>query len=92
MNRIGREKGGVCMFISDKIKYKLRKDICNANSISEACFIEIECNNAKNIVVGVMFRAHTSIDNFIADIDPVCKKLNAEKSRFKSWEILTSIF
>ena len=32
MNRIGRGKGGVCMYISDKIKYKLLKDICNANS------------------------------------------------------------
>ena len=49
MNRIGREKGDVYMYayISDKIKYKLRKDICNANSNYEACFIEIECNNAK---------------------------------------------
>ena len=75
MNRIGREKGGVCMYISDKIKYKLRKDICNANSNYEACFIEIECNNAKNIVIGVVYRAHTSVDNFIADIDPVFKKI-----------------
>ena len=35
----------------------------------------------KNIVVGVLYRAHTSIDNFIADIDPDLKKkkLNAEK-------------
>ena len=48
----------------------------------------------KNIVVGVVYRAHTAIDNFIADIDPIFKKLNVGKSRFISWEIfiLTSIF
>ena len=69
------------MYISDKIKYKLRKDICNANSNYVACFIEIECNNAKHIVVGVVYRAHTSIDNFMTDIDPVFKKLNAEKKQ-----------
>ena len=75
MNRVGREKGGVCMYVSDKINYKLRKDLCHANSNYESCFIEIECNNAKNIiVVGVIYRAHTSIDNFIGDIDLVFKK------------------
>ena len=64
------------MYKSDKIKYKLQitNYICNVNSNYEACFIDIECNNAKNIIVGVVYRAHTSIDNFIADIDPVLKK------------------
>ena len=81
MNRVGREKGGVCMYVSDKINYKLRKDLCHANSNYESCFIEIECHNAKNIVVGVIYRAHTSIDNFIGDIDPVFKKLNDEKKQ-----------
>ena len=58
-NRIGREKGGVCMYISNQFNYKLRTDLCHANSNYESCFIEIECDNAKNIVVGVVYRAHT---------------------------------
>ena len=37
-NRIIREKGGVCMFISEELKYKLSQ----ANSNYESCFIEIE--------------------------------------------------
>ena len=78
-NRIGREKGGVCMYVSNQINYKLRTDLCNANSNYESCFIEIECINVKNIVVGVVYRAHTCIDNFLADFDPVLKKLNSEK-------------
>ena len=49
-NRIGREKGGVCMYISEKVKYKLRKDLCHANSNYESCFIEIESQNDKNML------------------------------------------
>jgi hypothetical protein len=78
MNRIGREKGGVCMYVSEKVKYKLRKDLCHATSNFESCFIEIENVNKKNIAIGVVYRAHTPIDNFVADIDPLFKKLNAE--------------
>ena len=33
----------------------------------------------KNILVGVVYRAHTPFDNFIADIDPVFENLNAER-------------
>jgi exonuclease III len=46
-NRIGREKGGVCMYISDHVNYKVRKDLCHANSNYESCFIEIENPNRK---------------------------------------------
>ena len=77
-NRIDREKGGVCLFIADQIKYKLRSDLCKANSSFESCFIEIEGEN-KNTVIGVVYRSHTHIDNFIRDIDPIFKKLNSEK-------------
>ena len=41
-------ESGVYMYVSDKISYKLRKDICHANSNYESSFIEIECNNGKN--------------------------------------------
>ena len=43
INRIGREKGGVCMLISDKMKYKLRKDLCHTNGNYKSWFTEIEC-------------------------------------------------
>ena len=38
------------MFISDKVKHKLRKDLYHATSIFESCFIEIESKNSKNTV------------------------------------------
>ena len=78
INRVGRNKGGVCMYISKKVKYKIRNDLCNANSNYESCFVEIERKNAKNIIVGVLYRAHTSVDNFTSDIDIVLNKIGIE--------------
>ena len=69
------KRGGVCMFISEELKYKLRTDLCQANSNYESCFIEIE-NKNKNVIVGVVYRAQTSIDGFISDIEPICRKIN----------------
>ena len=68
VNRVGREKGGVGMYISNKIKYSLRNDLCCANSNFESCFIEIERTHGKNALVGVIYRAHTPIDNFSSDM------------------------
>ena len=67
------------MFISDKVKYKLRKDLCYATSNFESCFVEIESKNSMNVVVGVVYRAHTVIDDFVSDIDSIFKVLNSEK-------------
>ena len=78
VNRVGREKGGVGMYISNKVKYSLRTDLCNANSNYESCFIEIERTHGKNALVGVIYRAHTSIDNFISDMVNVLEKINKE--------------
>ena len=47
VNRVGRDKGGVCLYITNKVTYKLRTDLCNANSNYESCFIEIERAKAK---------------------------------------------
>ena len=79
VNRNEREKGGVCLYISDKVKYKLRKDLCHANSTYESCFIEIESNNDRSSIVGVVYRAHTSVDDFMTDFSPVIKKIDSEK-------------
>ena len=78
VNRIGREKGGVCIYVNDKVKFKTRKDLWVANANFESCFIEIERLNAKNILVGVIYRAHTSVDDFTLDIEKVFNKTNSE--------------
>ena len=71
----------MCLYISDKVKYKLRSDLNHANSNFETCFVEIEGKN-KNLVVGVVYRSHTLIDHFVRDIEPIFKKLASEKNNF----------
>ena len=56
----------------------MRTDLCNANSNYESCFIEIERANAKNVLVGVIYRSHTAIDDFVSDMGPVLNKINTE--------------
>ena len=76
VNRVGR--GGVCIYVNDKVKFKTRKDLWVANANFESCFIEIERQNAKNILVGVTYRAHTSIDDFTLDLDKILIKTYSE--------------
>jgi len=78
INRSVKDKGGVCIYINNKVQYKLRNDLCKANSNYECCFIEIIRKNAKNILVGVIYRAFTPIDNFISDVDHIFNKINNE--------------
>ena len=79
VNRVGRKWGGVCMYISNDVKYKIRQDLCEANSNFESCFIEIENINERNSLIGVVYRAHTAIDHFITDVEPLLQTINAEK-------------
>ena len=46
-NRTRCEKGGVCMYISQNVKYKLRNDLCKATPNYESCFIEIDQEEGK---------------------------------------------
>ena len=57
MNRVGRKSGGVCLYIRNDINYELRPDLCRANSNFESCFIEIENNKSRNIIVGVILQS-----------------------------------
>ena len=66
------------MYIKSDIKYKLRTDLCVANANFESCFIEIENSKSRNIMVGVLYRAHTSIDDFNVDLSQVLQKLSEE--------------
>ena len=35
----------------------------------------------KNSLIGVIYRAHTAIDDFINDIDPILQTISNEKKR-----------
>ena len=82
VNRVGREKEGCVYMLMTKLNLKLAgKDLWVANANFESCFIEIERQNAKNILVGVIYRAHTSIDDFTLDFEKVFNKLS-QKTKY----------
>ena len=52
INRIDCNVGGVGIYISNAIDYKVRTDLNSQNEIFESCFIEINMSNDKNIIIG----------------------------------------
>ena len=77
-NRVDRGKGGVGMYVSQLIEYKVRKDLNKTTPNFESCFIEIDRRNKKNIVVGVIYRSFTSIDYFIHEMNPIIETISNE--------------
>ena len=57
-NRKNGRCGGVCLYISDRMKYNIRYDIAQINHPEnvETVFVEIERTGSKNIVVSVIYK------------------------------------
>ena len=58
LNRKSKIGGGVCIYIKDNIKAKIRNDItseCNTSNI-ESIFIELLNPKEKNIILGLVYR------------------------------------
>ncbi len=74
---IGR--GGVAIYIHDKLKYKLRDDLAIfEEGFFESCFIEI-FNGKKNFIVGEVYRVpNTNEKNFIEKYESIIDLVNQE--------------
>ena len=50
--------GGVCLYIKENIRYKLRNDLVDTSDSNniDCLFVEIERKGLKNIIVGVIYR------------------------------------
>ncbi len=57
-NRTGKRGGGVCLYIKEDVKYKIRSDLQQIKhpEYVESTFIEIDRPGFKNIVVGIVYR------------------------------------
>ena len=80
-NRVDRGKGGVVMYVSQLINYKVRKDLNKTTPNFEYCFIEIDRNNQKNIVAGVIYQSFTSIDYFIHELNTIIEIVSNKKKK-----------
>ena len=86
--RINRKKGMCVYTLQIKLSIKQGKDLRVANSNYESCFIEIERENAKKALVGIVYtcRDHTCKNGFILDIDKLLfNKTNLENKITCMW-------
>ena len=72
--------GGVGIYISNAVDYKVRTDLNSQNDIFESCFIEINMSNDKNIIIGSIHRHHHhhSINEFNSYLEDIIKKISSE--------------
>ena len=78
--RNNKTGGGVGLYFSVDLNYKLRNDLnFNNTGCAESLFIEITKSNGKNIVVGVVYRPPNSdVNDFIQDMDSLITKISRE--------------
>ena len=78
-DRLNKRGGGVCVLISNRCRYKRRKDLEQYNSdCFESCFIELE-NYKANFIIGSIYRPpNTDSNEFIKTFNQVtqCCKQN----------------
>ena len=68
-DRTHKKGGGVCIFVSEKCRYKRRPDLEAGNNESlESCFIEIETPTSKMIVGSVYRPPNTNPDEFVTKL------------------------
>ena len=80
--RTHRGGGGVAMFVSDDLHYKPRKDLQFAGDSYESIFVEISCDNDKNIIVGTIYKSpDTCCKEFLHMLDKCLDKIIAENKQ-----------
>ena len=69
-NRSHKDKGGgVCIYVHNSIKFKVRNDLSSNTSDLECLSIEVEQNKSKNFVVSTMYRPpRGNINEFLSKL------------------------
>jgi len=70
-------KGGAGIYIKDTIDYNILTNLnASLDNVCESMFIEIKNKNKKNLIVGSIYRHHTTIEKFRSDyMDETMKKI-----------------
>ena len=78
--RTSRNGGGVGIYITKDMNFKLRRDlIINDENIMESTFVEIITSNKKNIVIGVIYGPpHSKFNLFENEINQILSKIDKE--------------
>ena len=78
-----RRGGGVCLYIHNALKFKVRYDLELSVDTYEGCFVELSSKSlgtAHNLVVGVVYRPpNTDVEEFMLNMSNVLDKLKTDK-------------
>ena len=55
-NRIGRNGGGVAIYLHSSLNHVIRDDLKCTSGTFESILVEIDCRGSKNIIVGCIYR------------------------------------
>jgi exonuclease III len=79
-HRENKKGGGVGIYIAERLKYKLRKDLnINIYETIESTFIEVATENGKNIIVRVIYRPpNNKIETFENAMNQILSRLDKE--------------
>ena len=67
--------GGVAMFINDSLDYKILEKTSNVDF--QALWIEIALAQQKNIICGIIYRQHNSVNNFMSYFQEAIEKFTS---------------
>ena len=90
-NRQNKRGGGVCLYVDEKINYKMRNDLNEIKhpEYTESLFIEIEPIKSKTIIVGVMYiyrPPDRDIKEFNNFADSLLSKITKKKKKKRKKE------
>ena len=80
-HRSKKSKGGVAIYINNKLRYKCRNDLSIFKEGQfESLFVELQSNKQNNIIIGEVYRVPgTNEKDFITDYEELVNKMNIEK-------------
>ena len=83
-NREGKAGGGVAIFLSDSLEFKMRDDLnFNNHDLFEALFIEVQIPHGKNIIAGVVYRPpNNNSDAFLAEYNKIISLISKENKLY----------
>ena len=87
-HRLNRSGGGVGLYFSGDLNYKVRKDLNYDSACAESLFIEMVKPRGKNIIVAVVYRPPgQNVNEFIVNTDSLISKISRENKILKLEDI-----
>ena len=70
--------GGVLMYISESLSFKIRHDLSLPSESAELLCVEVDLPREKNFIVCIVYRPpHTDIDSFLGDLESLMATINS---------------